>query len=207
RVLEGKLFVGDLLVIMTYIAAVYQPMEAITHTMGTIQDKIVSQRVAFNLLDTEPEIKEPVQPAPLDNFSGAVEFQAVSFSYKGRTDTLKDITFRAAPGQRVAIVGPTGAGKTTLISLLPRFYDPSAGAIQLDGIDIRSLRLHDLRAQISLVLQEPLLFSGTIADNIRYGRLEADDDEVIEAARAANAHDFVMRLPKQYETELGERGA
>jgi ABC-type multidrug transport system fused ATPase/permease subunit len=207
RVLEGKLFVGDLLVIMAYIAAVYQPMEAITHTMGTVQDKIASQRVAFNLLDTEPEIKEPARPAPLESFSGAVEFQVVSFSYKGRTDTLKDISFRAAPGQRVAIVGPTGAGKTTLISLLPRFYDPSAGTIQLDGVDIRSLRLHDLRAQISLVLQEPLLFSGTIADNIRYGRLEADDDEVIEAARAANAHDFVMRLPKQYETELGERGA
>jgi ABC-type multidrug transport system fused ATPase/permease subunit len=207
RVLEGKLLVGDLLVIMAYIAAVYKPMEAITHTIGTLQDKIASQRVAFNLLDTEPEIKEPARPTPLENFSGAVEFDAVCFSYQGRTDTLKDISFRAAPGQRVAIVGPTGAGKTTLISLLPRFYDPSAGSILLDGIDIRSLRLHDLREQISLVLQEPLLFSGTIADNIRYGRLDAGDDDVIEAARAANAHDFILRLPKQYETELGERGA
>jgi ABC-type multidrug transport system fused ATPase/permease subunit len=107
----------------------------------------------------------------------------------------------------VAIVGPTGAGKSTLVSLLPRFYDPAAGRILLDGVDIRDLTLESLREKVSLVLQEPLLFSGSIADNIRYGRLEASDEEVMEAARAANAHDFIARLPEQYQTQLGERGA
>jgi ABC-type multidrug transport system fused ATPase/permease subunit len=131
----------------------------------------------------------------------------VDFSYTGRVDTLNAIAFEAERGQCLGIVGPTGAGKTTLVSLIPRFYDPTNGRIRLDGTDIRELSLKSLRQQISIVLQEPLLFSGTIAENIRYGCLEATDAEVLEAARAANAHDFVMRLPKQYETPLGERGA
>ena len=131
----------------------------------------------------------------------------MSFSYRGRKDTLHEISFEALPGQRIAIVGPTGAGKTTLTSLLVRFYDPRDGRIYLDGIDVRKLKLHSLRDQISLVLQEPLLFSGTVAENIRYGRLDATMDDVIEAARSAGAHDFIERLPQGYETELGERGA
>ena len=122
-------------------------------------------------------------------------------------DTLKDVSFRAEPGQVVAIVGPTGAGKTTLVSLLPRFYEPSEGRILLDGTEIRELALRSLRAQISIVLQEPLLFSTTIAQNILYGRLDAGMEDVIAASRAANAHDFIMALPNGYETELGERGA
>jgi ABC-type multidrug transport system fused ATPase/permease subunit len=121
-------------------------------------------------------------------------------------ETLKAISFEVRAGQVVAIVGPTGAGKTTLMSLLPRFYDARKGKILLDGTDIRTLTLESLRRQISIVLQEPLLFSGTIAENIRYGRLDANMDEIMAAARAANAHDFIMNLPKQYDTELGERG-
>jgi ATP-binding cassette, subfamily B, bacterial len=207
RVLEHQLTVGELLVIMAYIAAVYKPLETITYTLGTIQDRIVAQRAAFDLLDTEPVIREAAHATSLADSRGEVIFESVDFHYQGRIETLKEISFRAEPGQRVAIVGPTGAGKTTLISLLPRFYDPTAGRILLDGIDIREFTLKSLRSHISMVLQEPLLFSGTIAQNIRYGRLEASDEQVIEAARAANAHDFIMRLPKQYETELGERGA
>jgi ABC-type multidrug transport system fused ATPase/permease subunit len=159
------------------------------------------------VLDTVPEIQEVAHPKRLEACLGEVAFDNVSFHYQGRVDTLKNVSFKAKPGQRVAIVGPTGAGKTTLISLLPRFYDTISGRIVIDGSDIRQLTLKSLRQQISMVLQEPLLFSGTIAENIRYGRLEAADDEIIEAARAANAHDFILRLPRQYETELGERGA
>jgi ABC-type multidrug transport system fused ATPase/permease subunit len=207
QALSGSLTVGELLVVMAYIAAVYKPLESITYTAGTLQEKLASQRFAFNLLDTKPEVTEDPNPISLGRAKGRVQFQDIDFNYKTRVDTLKKISFDVAPGQTVALVGPTGAGKTTLISLLPRFYDPVGGQILLDGIDTRRIKLADLRNQISLVLQEPLLFSGTIAENIRYGRLDADDDGVVEAARAANAHEFIMRLPKQYETELGERGA
>jgi ABC-type multidrug transport system fused ATPase/permease subunit len=130
----------------------------------------------------------------------------VSFSYPGRVDTLKHISFGVEPGQVVAIVGPTGAGKTTLASLIPRFYDPLHGRILIHGRDIRTLTLKSLRDHISIVPQEPLLFGGTIADNIRYGRLDASMEEIIAAAQAANAHDFIARLEGGYETEIGERG-
>jgi ABC-type multidrug transport system fused ATPase/permease subunit len=131
----------------------------------------------------------------------------VSFSYPGRRGTLIDVEMRVRPGQRVAVVGPTGAGKTTLMSLLLRFYDPERGRILVDDVDVRDVTLDSLREQVSVVLQEPMLFSGTIADNIRYGRLDASDAEVVAAARAANAHQFVMNLVDGYDTVLGERGA
>jgi ABC-type multidrug transport system fused ATPase/permease subunit len=207
QALHGKLTVGQLLVVMAYIASVYKPLETISHTVGSLQEMFVNQRVAFGLLDTVPEVKESPTAIAIPRARGGLEFEGVGFSYKDRVDTLRDISFRVEPGQVAAIVGPTGAGKTTLISLVPRFYDPQEGRILLDGADVRGLTLASLRDQISMVLQEPLLFSGTIAQNIRYGRLNATDDEVQEAARAANAHDFIMRLPDQYETELGERGA
>ena len=206
-VLQGRLTVGLLLVVMYYIAAIYKPLESITYTIGSLQEQFVNLRVSFGLMDTEPEIREPAQPKPLERARGRLAFDSVDFAYEGRRDTLRGISFAAEPGQTVAIVGPTGTGKTTLISLLPRFYDPTGGRILLDGIDLRDLSLQALRRQISLVLQEPLLFSGTIAENIRYGRLEATDDEIIAAATAANAHDFIMRLPQQYQTEIGERGS
>jgi ABC-type multidrug transport system fused ATPase/permease subunit len=163
--------------------------------------------MAFDILDTVPEVREPAHPKTIQRAEGRIEFQGIDFAYAGRSDTLRDISFEVEPGKTVAIVGPTGAGKTTLISLIPRFYDAQQGRILLDGVDIRELGLKPLRNQLSLVLQEPLLFSGSIQENIRYGRLEASDEEVIEAAKAANAHDFIMRLPDQYRTELGERGA
>jgi len=207
RVLQSRLTIGQLYVILAYIAAVYRPLETIANTIGRLQDNLISLRVAFDVLDTKPEIVEVAHPKRLETCLGEVEFDNVCFHYQGRVDTLRNVSFAVKPGQRIAIVGPTGAGKTTLISLLPRFYDAVSGRILIDGIDVQQLTLKSLRQQISLVLQEPLLFSGTIADNIRYGRLEAGDDEIIEAARSANAHEFIMRLPKQYETELGERGA
>jgi ATP-binding cassette, subfamily B, bacterial len=208
RALQGSITVGELLVVLAYIASVYRPLEAISTTIGSMQEVFVTLKIAFDLLDTDPEIKDDPAARPLPGRAhGRVGFDHVSFSYTGRQDTLVDISFDARPGQVVGIVGPTGAGKSTLISLIPRFYTPSSGTILIDGRDIRSITLKSLREQISMVLQEPLLFSGSIADNIRYGRLDATMEEVVEAAKNANAHDFIERLPRKYDTTIGERGA
>src|SRR5207244_3467526 len=174
------------LVVMAYVAGVYKPLQAISTTVGSLQDQIINLRMAFGVLNTEPEIKEAPNAVAIQHAKGHVTFEGVDFSYKGRVDTLKDISFEAQPGQSIALVGPTGAGKTTLVSLMPRFYDPSQGRILLDGTDIRNLTLKSLREQISIVLQEPLLFSGSIVENIRYGRLESTMEEIIADAKAGN---------------------
>jgi ABC-type multidrug transport system fused ATPase/permease subunit len=207
HVIKGKLTVGQMLIVIGYIAAVYKPLETISYTLGSLQNIFVNLKLTFGLLDTEPDIRDVPHARKLTAPQGHIVYENVNFSYSGRSDTLKNIAFAAKPGEIIGIVGPTGAGKSTLVSLLPRFYDPKGGRILLDGVDIRDFTLKSLRAQVSIVLQEPLLFSGTIAENIRYGRLEAQDSDVIAAAKAANAHDFIMRLPQQYETMLGERGA
>lgn len=207
RVLQGGLSIGQLLVVMTYLASVYQPLQAIIHTVGSLQHKLVGLETVFDLLDTSPDVRDAPGAKDLRRAEGQVTFEEVDFSYPGRVETLKQISFDARAGELIGIVGPTGAGKTTLTSLIPRFQDPQRGRILLDGRDLRSIRLRSLRDQLSLVLQEPLLFSGTILDNIRYGRLDATDEEVMEAARAANAHDFIERLPRGYQTSIGERGA
>jgi ABC-type multidrug transport system fused ATPase/permease subunit len=206
EVLRGRLTVGELLVVISYISSVYQPLQDISHTIGSLQERFISLRGAMALLAHKPEIVNAPDAKSLEQVGGGLAFENVGFSYRGRVDTLVDITFAVRPGERIGIVGPTGAGKTTLVALIPRFYDPARGRILLDGIDIRELTLESLRSQISIVHQEPLLFTGTIADNIRYGRLDATQDEIEEAARSANAHSFIERLPDGYDTELGERG-
>jgi ATP-binding cassette, subfamily B, bacterial len=207
HVLQGQITLGQLTVLIFYIAAVYTPLESISTTIGHLHQQFVFLNASIGLLDTEPEVIEAPDAVDIGRSGGEIEFEDVSFAYRGRVDTLQNVSFRIEAGQRVAIVGPTGAGKTTLVSLMVRFYDPANGAIKIDGTDIRKLKLQSLRNQLSLVLQEPLLFSGSIADNIRYGRLDASMDDIVEAARAANAHDFIERLPDGYDTELGERGA
>lgn len=207
HVLQGRLSAGQLLVVLAYIGAVYKPLEQISTTIAGLQDTLVSLRIAADIMDATPEIRDLPGALPVNRAWGSVAFKDVSFSYTGRVDTLTNVSFRAKPGQVLAIVGPTGAGKTTLVSLLPRFYAATSGQILVDGIDVRKYALKSLREQISIVLQEPLLFSGTVADNIRYGRLDAGMDDIVEAAKAANAHDFISRLPAQYDSELGERGA
>jgi len=194
-------------VIMSYVAMVYKPLETISTTVGSLQDVLINLRMAYELLDARPDIRDEPGATAIGRADGRVEYQAVGFDYEGRVGTLTDISFAAEPGQVIAIVGPTGAGKSTLVSLLPRFYEPQAGRVLIDGRDIRTLTLESLRAQVSIVLQEPLLFSGTIAENIRYGRLDATDEEIAAAAAAANAHEFIALLPNGYQTELGERGA
>jgi ATP-binding cassette subfamily B protein len=207
HVMRGDLTIGQLMVIIGYIAAVYKPLETISTTIASLQEISVALDASFGLLDTPVEIKDTPGAKPLRHCEGWVRFEGVSFAYRDRKRTLEDINFEVKPGQVVGIVGQTGAGKTTLVALLPRFYEPHAGRIVIDGEDIRNITLNSLRDHFSIVLQEPLLFSGSIAENIRYGRLEASHDEIIEAAEAANAHDFIMRLPRKYETVLGERGA
>jgi ABC-type multidrug transport system ATPase subunit len=192
---------------LTYVAGVYQPLETMSATISSLQEQFVNVRGALDLRDAQVEVEDAPDALDIGRARGELTFEGVHFSYQRRLDTLTDISFEARAGQRVAIVGPTGAGKTTLISLLPRFYDPARGRILLDGTDLRKLTLRSLRQQISIVLQEPLLFSGTIAENIRYGRLGASLEEVVQAAKDANAHGFIMRLPDKYETRLGERGA
>jgi ATP-binding cassette subfamily B protein len=206
HVIHGKLTIGELLVLMTYIAAVYAPLQTISSTLTSLQDEIISLRMAMNLLDRRPEVLESPNAHEVDRVEGRVRYENVGFAYKGREGTLSDVSFEVEPGQKIGIVGPTGAGKTTLVSLLPRFYDPREGRIFIDGRDIRELSLASLRRNVSFVHQEPMLFSGTIAHNIRYGRFEAEMNEVVEAAKSANAHSFIEELPEGYETTLGEGG-
>jgi ATP-binding cassette subfamily B protein len=205
--MNGKLSVGELIVVLTYIASVYQPLEQISTTVGMIHEELVQFNSSLTLLDMDPEVGEKPGALELGRVQGWVTAEDVSFSYSSRKRTLEDISFKVAPGERVAIVGHTGAGKSTLMSLLIRFYDPTAGRIAFDGVDLRDITLASLRSQISVVLQEPLLFSGTIEENIRYGSLEASDEQIVAAAKAANAHDFIAALPDGYATALGERGA
>jgi ATP-binding cassette subfamily B protein len=205
--IEGRLSPGQLLVVLAYIASIYKPLEAISYTIGSLQDRFVGLRMAFHVLDTPPSIAEAPDAISMHTATGHVVYDDVSFNYPSRSETLSGISFEVRAGQVVAVVGPTGAGKTTLTNLLTRFYDPNQGRVLLDGVDVRTLTLESLRRQISLVPQEPLLFSGSIADNIGYGRLEATREEVEQAAMDANAHDFICQLPNGYATQVGERGA
>jgi ATP-binding cassette, subfamily B, bacterial len=207
HVIQEKITLGQLTVLITYIAAVYQPLESISHTIGTLHQQFVFLNASLQLLDTKPEVAEAPDAVDIGRSRGQITVENLSFSYKGRVDTLKEISFEIPAGRRTAVVGPTGAGKTTLTNLLVRFYDPAQGSVKIDGVDIKKLKLRCLRNQYSMVLQEPVLFSGSITDNIRYGRLDATMDDILEAAKAANAHDFIQALPDGYETELGERGA
>jgi ATP-binding cassette, subfamily B, bacterial len=207
HVIQGKISVGELIVLLTYITSVYQPLEQLSGTVGLIHEQLVQFESSIRLLDTEPEVVEKEHPVELEHPTGRVAAENLSFSYPGRRHTLTDISFAAEPGERVAVVGHTGAGKSTLMSLVVRFYDPAEGRITVDGVDIRDLSFKSLREQISVVLQDPLLFSGTIEENIRYGDLEASEEQMRTAAGAASADEFITGLPDGYGTLVGEGGA
>lgn len=206
NVLAGALTLGSLLMILTYLAELYTPLESISTQIASLQSYMASARRAFEILDETPEVAEKPDAIALGRAAGAIEFRNVDFAYDGRNRILRDASFMVPAGTRVGIVGRTGAGKTTLASLLMRFYDPDSGQILLDGTDLRDYRLVDLRNQFSLVLQEPVLFSTTIAENISYARPDATEQEIIDAAKAANAHEFIVGLPDGYQAEVGARG-
>ena len=204
---RGALSLGGMLMVMAYLAKLYDPIKMLGKQLASREKAMVSAERAFALLDEMPEVVERSDALPLERATGAISFRGVSFSYPGSDlAVLRDIFIDIPAGTRVGIAGKTGAGKTTLINLLCRFYDPTAGSIALDGVDLRDYRLADLRNQFSLVLQEPVLFSTTIAENIAYGRPGATEEDIVNAARAANAHDFIEALEEGYQTQVGERG-
>jgi ATP-binding cassette subfamily B protein len=206
HVQSGVLTLGELLMVMAYLAQLYKPLETISKKMTDMQSSLASAERAFALLDELPEVVERANPRPLARARGSVGFEDVSFSYDRDRLILRDVSFQIEPGTCVGISGKTGAGKTTLVSLLTRFYDPTEGRILLDGVDLRDYRLVDLRNQFAMVLQEPVLFSTTLAENIAYGRPSASEEEIIDAAKSANIHDFIVTLPDGYHTQAGERG-
>ncbi len=206
HVMRGEMTVGSLIVVISYLGAVYGPLSSIAFTTGQLQAAIAGARRVRAMLALEPETTDAPGAIDADAVKGLVVFEQVSFKYPDGTDVLHDIAFEAQPGQMIAVVGLTGAGKTTLASLIPRFYNPTSGRILVDGVDVRQYRLRSLREKIAIVPQDAVLFSGTIADNLRYGKLDATQDEIEAAAKAAHAHDFVSRLPKGYDTPVAEAG-
>jgi ATP-binding cassette, subfamily B, bacterial len=205
-VLQGALTIGDLVVFLSYLKSAFRPMSDLAKYTARIAQATASGERVLTLLHTQPEITDAVDAVPAPPFQGAIVFDDVGFAYDEGRPTLSHIDFAVQPGQRVALVGPSGGGKSTLVSLVLRLYDPTDGRITIDGQDIRSYTLQSLRSQISVVLQESLLFGVSVRDNIAYGHLAATQAEIEAAARLANAHDFILALPDGYDTVLGERG-
>lgn len=206
RVLAGELSVGQLLIFLAYLAQLYEPLNLLSHAGATVASATVGTRRVFEVLDTPEEVKDAPDARAVVGARELV-FGNVTFGYQTGQPILREVSFQIAPGQSVALIGPSGAGKTTLMNLVPRFYDPAEGAVKLDGVDLRGLRLQDLRRHIAVVLQEPVLMPDSIAENIAYGKPGASAGEIEVAARAANAHEFISRLPEGYATQVGDGGA
>jgi ABC-type multidrug transport system fused ATPase/permease subunit len=216
HVLAGTLTLGTLLVFSAYLLMLYQPLESITYTAWAMEGATAGARRCFEVLDREDDVADSPNAVAIESAKGAIGFQNVSFGYalvtasppgggQGRL-VLHDVDLRIEPNQMIAIVGGTGAGKSTLLSLVPRFYDPTSGSVALDGRNVREIKKKSLRAQIGIVLQDTLLFSTTIRENIAYGRPDASDDEIIDAAKRAQADEFICQLPNGYANTVGERG-
>jgi len=203
---QGRMTLGELTLMLAYLTQFFAPLQNISKIITDIQASMASIERVYTLLDKEKEVKETSHAANLSTAKGSFWFQRVSFGYTPQKQTLSGLSFEIRPGDRVGIMGSTGSGKSTLIGLLMRFYDPASGQIVLDGKDIRDYKLVDYRKQFSLVLQEPVLFSTSVYENIKYGKPEATETEIVEAAKAANAHEFILRCKDGYHTLVGERG-
>lgn len=207
EVISGGLSINNLISFFVGVGLIATPISALGKISMTIQKSLASAERIFEIIDTKPTIVDARDAIELPEINGIIEFKGVNFHYSESTPILKDINVKTSPGEVVAIVGRTGAGKSTFVNLIPRFYDVISGAVLIDGIDVRKAKLYSLRKQIGIVHQDTLLFLGTIRENISYGKFDASYEEIIAAAKAANLHDFIMGLPKQYETLVGERGA
>lgn len=205
--IRGSLTLGELVAFTTYLGQLTQPVRRMGNIIPALAIASAASERVFEILDTESEVRDEPGAAPLPPVEGYVCFKHVSFAYFGQHTVLSDVSFEARPGQVIALLGATGSGKSTIINLIPRFYDPTGGCIAIDGHDIRHVTLSSLRDQVGIVLQETLLFAASIRDNIAFGRPEASLDEVVAAAKAAQAHDFIMAMPQGYDTPVGERGA
>lgn len=204
--LQQNLSVSDIVGFLLYLGLFYQPIASLARVTEDLQQAVAGADRVFEILDTEPDIQDGLQAVDIRNCKGEVTFEAVDFHYIPSAPVLQNVSFTAKPGQMIALVGPTGVGKTTVISLIARFYDPIGGRILLDGKDLRDITLSSLRSQISIVLQDVFLFNGTVADNIAYGTGAASKEDIVHAAKIARAHDFISELPEGYDTVIGERG-
>ncbi len=205
-VINGVISVGTMVAFLQYVQNFFRPIQAVSQLWTVAQSAFAAAERIFELIDREPMITDPEDAKDMPKIEGRVRFADVSFEYEDGETILDRVNFVVEAGKTLAVVGPTGAGKTTLVSLIPRFYDVKAGSVTIDGIDVREVSQQSLREQMGVVTQDPHLFSGAVMENIRYGRLEASDEEVMEAARVANADDFIRRLPEGYQTDIGERG-
>ena len=206
NVIDGDTTAGSLVAFLAYAVNISNPVKRISRVVGNIQRALAAAQRVFDVLDFPEEVRDLPDARALPAVTGSVSFEHVTFSYNAGDEILHDLSFVAKPGQAIGLVGPSGAGKSTVASLLPRFYDCDAGTIRIDGTDIKQVTLDSLRQQVGIVPQETILFNGTVYDNILYGRLDATKEEIEEAAKAANAHDFIMELPDGYKTMLGDRG-
>jgi ABC-type multidrug transport system fused ATPase/permease subunit len=205
-VLEGTLSLGSLLVFSAYLLMLYQPLESLTYTAWAMEGATAGAKRCFEVLDSQDDVRDSPNAIDISSAKGAIAFRAADFGYAESRIVLRDINLSIAPNQIVGLVGGTGAGKSTLLSLVPRFYDPTAGSVMLDGRDVREITKKSLRAQIAIVLQDTLLFSTTVRENIAYGRPDATEEEIIEAARRAQADEFIRQMPQEYSSLVGERG-
>ena len=206
RVIEGTVTIGSLFALLAYVMMLNGPVQRLGFLVNMAATSGASATRVFEIIDTPTEVEEQENAVVLQEAQGAVKFEHVSFGYEGGPRALNDINFEVEPGQTVALIGPTGSGKSTITNLIPRFYDPFSGVVRIDGHEVRSLTLDSLRQHIGIVLQDPFLFGVTIAENIAYGKPAATPDAIVDAAKAARAHDFIMEFPAGYETEVGERG-
>lgn len=198
--------VGTFIAFSTYLSMFWHPIQNISNFYNQLVTNIAGAERIFEILDTPPAIADGAEVEEMPDITGEVTFEHVSFSYDDKVKVLDDVSFRIKPGETIALVGPTGAGKSTIVNLISRFYDVQQGSVLIDGKDVKNVSIESLRRQMGIMTQDNFLFSGTIKDNIRYGRLDATDEEIIAAAKAVNAHDFIMKLEKGYDTKLSERG-